>query len=219
MIRRIALAAAITSLVTGCATVNQPFNADTASAIKSQTVAVAGNNEKPNFVAMTAGKAAFAMLGAVAMIAAGNDIVKEHNVQDPAADIARALSARLGEKYGAQIAPASISLNSEDPAQLAAAANGKARYVFDVRTAGWSFAYFPTDWTHYRVTYTARARLIDAEKKTVIAESICSQVPQTNEGAPTYDELLANGAALLKSKLADAGKECVAKFSDTMFKV
>lgn len=196
-------------LATGCATVNkQPIDSNVSEALKSQSV-VPTSRSKPDFTAMTAGKAAFAVVGAFAMISAGNEIIAKNNVPDPSEAIARGLGKSLTERYGSQFTPQPITVSTEDAAQLASAANGQARYVLDVQTILWNFAYFPTDWTHYRVMYSAKARLIDTEKKTVVAEGVCKQIPEDNNGAPTHDELLANEATLLKQKLSDAATECV----------
>lgn len=81
--------------------------------------------------------------------------------------------------------------------------------MVDVQTINWSLGYFPTDWNHYRVIYTAKARLIDSGSKAVLAEGSCVRIPQDNTGAPTYDELLANEASLLKKELSAAADECV----------
>ena len=53
------------------------------ASLQGKTLTVA-KREKPSFGAMTAGKAAFGMIGAAAMIAKGNSIVQENNIEDPA---------------------------------------------------------------------------------------------------------------------------------------
>ncbi|EJL85582.1 hypothetical protein PMI16_03439 [Herbaspirillum sp. CF444] len=173
--------------------------------------------DKPNFVAMTAGKAAFALLGTFAMISEGNQIVEKNQVSDPADSIASALTSTLSERYGAHAVSAPIAVNSEDTGQISASAKDRARYIVDVQTVGWGFGYFPTDWTHYRVFYNAKARLIDAQNKSLIAEGFCKRFPTESEGAPTYDELMANEATLLKAKLSTAMTECVATLQAEMF--
>jgi len=66
----------------------------------------------------------------------------------------------------------------------------------------------PTDWTHYRVSYTARLRLIDAATKTVVAESACTGVQGDDKNPAPKDQLLENGAWPLKGYLAKAGEAC-----------
>ena len=99
------------------------------------------------------------------------------------------------------------------------ASNPGADYVLDVQTLNWSFAYFPTNWTHYRVMYAARVRLIDATSKAVVAEAGCRSVPSDDKDAPTYDQLLADKAALLKSHLAKAAAACADQVARETFKV
>jgi hypothetical protein len=67
------------------------------------------------------------------------------------------------------------------------------------------------------VFYLAAASLIDADTGAVLAESGCKLAPETNAGAPTYDEMLAGGAARLKTTLAAAAATCAAQFKRDMF--
>ena len=71
------------------------------------------------------------------------------------------------------------------------------------------FNYYPTDWSHYRVSYSGRLRLIDATTRTVVAESACNSVQGDDKNPPTKEQLLENKAALLKTHLANAGQACV----------
>jgi hypothetical protein len=89
-----------------------------------------------------------------------------------------------------------------------------AELILDVKTIGWSFLYFPTDFNNYRVMYSARLRLIDRQRQAVMAEEFCSYTPEyedTNK-APSYDELVGNNAAGLKRELANAARHCVELF-------
>ncbi|RCV88556.1 hypothetical protein [Billgrantia montanilacus] len=52
------------------------------------------SREKPNFLAMTAGKAMVGgLVGAAAMMIAGNNIVEENEIEDPAGHISSGLAA------------------------------------------------------------------------------------------------------------------------------
>ena len=55
----------------------------------------------------------------------------------------------------------SPKVSSKDSAQDLAQDHRGADYVLDVKTANWMFAYYPSDWSHYRVMYVARFRLIE----------------------------------------------------------
>lgn len=89
--------------------------------------------------------------------------------------------------------------------------------MLDVRTINWSFVYFPTDWNHYRVLYSAQARLIDAKTKAVVAEGFCARVPDKADVSLTYDAMQADGWTGLKTELAAAGAYCLEKFRTETF--
>jgi hypothetical protein len=215
---RLALTLVGAFALTGCVSVNQAaLNTDTSTKLQGRSVA-ASKYATPDFTAMTAGKAAFAILGAVAMIAEGNGIVRDNAIDDPALTIAAGLQSRLGTAKG-MTAVTNTAITSKNDLPSVIASNPGADYVLDVQTLNWSFLYFPTNWTHYRVMYTARVRLIDAASKTVVAESGCKSVPSDDKNAPTYDELLADKAALLKSHLAKAAAECVDQVARETLKV
>ncbi|WP_067279817.1 hypothetical protein [Mitsuaria sp. 7] len=215
---RLTLTLAAAFALTGCVSVNQaPLTADSSTKLQSRSV-VSSKYATPDFTAMTAGKAAFAILGAVAMIAEGNAIVRDNAIDDPALSIAADLQTRLGTAKGmTAITGSAITSKNDLPSVIAS--NPGADYVLDVQTTNWSFLYFPTNWTHYRVMYSARVRLIDAATKTVVAEAGCRSVPSDDKNAPTYDELLADKAALLKSHLAKAAAECVDQVARDTLKV
>lgn len=217
--QRITTLLASVAILTGCATANkQPIDSKALATLKNETVTYTVR-KKPDFAAMTPGKAAFALIGAFAMISEGNKLVSDNNVPDPADAISVGLAQALEANQGARLAMPPVSVTADDADQLAGSAKGKARFVIDAKTINWSFVYFPTDWTHYRVIYSAKARLIDADRKVVVAEGFCSRVPKTNENAPTYDELLANDASVLKNELALAAQECVKTLKAEMLSV
>lgn len=193
---------------TGCTTFHkQPIDSNVAPRLKSSTVTQI-TRPAPSFSAMTAAKVTFGLLGAAAMISEGNKIIASNNVADPADAIAASLRTALTSVHGATTVPSEIRVTSSELADIITATKDSAKFVVDVETVNWSFAYFPTDWSHYRVIYAAKARLIDVEAKAVVAEGFCNRVPESNVGASTYDELLADGAARLKRELMLAADEC-----------
>lgn len=202
-------AIAVALIVSGCATVKpQAISAQEKSAIQGQSVVVT-SREKPSFSATTAGTASFAVIGALAAISEGNSIVEKNGVADPADFISSSLAKSLEAAQSVKIISASVPVKSDEASVIASSAASSATYVLDVQTTYWGFIYFSSDWTHYRVFYSAKARLIDTRTKSVVALGICRRFPESNIGAPTYDELLANQAAGLKSELEAAAKECV----------
>ena len=214
--RRTAVLLVVATTISGCASfTDKSIDAQSTSNLKGQTVTYTAR-KKPDFAAMTAGKAAFALLGAFAMISEGNSIVASNNVADPADSIALGLAKELETAHGTRLVTPPARVDAEDSSQVAAAVNGTARFVIDAQTINWSFGYFPTDWTHYHVIYTAKARLIDAQTKAVVGEGFCKHIADSDANAPTYDELLANKAARLKSELNEIAKNCVTSMKKQM---
>ena len=170
------------------------------------------SREKPAFAAMTAGKAMFGAIGGAAMVAAGNKLVKENNVEDPAAFIAQELLKGFADANAMTIVGSDDVITSgTKPAELAKQYSS-ADVLLDVQTINWSFAYFPADWNSYRVIYSAKLRLVDTKKKKLLAEGFCSRVPDKTDDAPSHEQLLADQAARLKSELAIAADHCIATF-------
>jgi hypothetical protein len=202
----------------GCVSVNNiPLATDATAAIKNRNV-VTAKREKPDFSAMTAGKATFAMLGAVASISSGNEIVAKNNIEDPADYISEKLNTTLSAKYGSRVSSKSVSVK-EDDVQAISKNNPDIDLLLDIRTINWSFIYFPTTWNKYRVIYSARLRLIDVKGKRVMAEGFCARVPDETPTSPTYDELLANNAERLKKELRNAADFCVAEFKSKVLQL
>lgn len=217
MIRKLALTAAVISLV-GCASVeHKPISNDALAKLDGKAIATS-RYAVPDFTAFTAGKAAFAMLGAAAMISEGNSIVKENGIEDPAGLVSDGLLNKLTTAKAAKAVPATGALKSDDVAGIVAA-NPGAQYILDYKTLGWMFNYYPTDWSHYRVSYSGRLRLIDAATKTVVAESACTSVQGDDKNPPTKEQLLDNKAALLKTHLANAGKACIDVLSRDVLRI
>src|SRR4051812_22361035 len=160
----------------GCAGVQKPMTTDDAQALRDKRLAVVVPT-RPDFSAATPGAAMLGALGAVAMIASGNEIVTKNGVEDPAlkisADLAKELSQKLGVTVTAQSGPA-----DQGDLSTIAARHPQDDLLLDVQTVNWSFIYFPLDWSHYRVMYSVRARLIDLKTKRVLAEGSATRVPE-----------------------------------------
>jgi hypothetical protein len=199
--------AAVLMALTGCVSAPTKTMSQESTAQLSGKTVTSSQYVKPDFTAMTAGKAMFGMIGAVAMISAGNEIVRENGVADPALAISSQLTAKLQQK-GMVTKENTAVATSDDLAPLAGTYGGS-DYLIDVKTVNWNFVYYPTDWSHYKVMYVARIRLIDVAHKSVAGQVMCSSTQENAQHPPTKDELLANRAELLKSYLSKAGNECV----------
>ncbi len=201
------------ALVAGCVSVQQkPLSADAAKKLEQKSLTSTAYTAKPDFAAMTAGKAMFGVLGAVAMISAGNTLVAQNHVDDPALNISGQLSTLLMAKRNMQLRDELVHASKDDVPLLVAASKG-GDYLLDVKTLGWGFGYFPTNWDHYRVSYSARMRLIDIASKAVVAESLCNIQYKDEAHAPSKDQLLTGEAALLKKMLNSAADDCTQQFA------
>ena len=88
----------ITVLVTGCVSIaNKPIDSKNLTLLNNKTI-VYTQRSKTDFAAMTAGKAAFALIGALAMISAGNKIVADNHIEDPQLAMGESISKALAGK-------------------------------------------------------------------------------------------------------------------------
>lgn len=200
---------AASALVCGCvSTKTVQVDDSTTRGIQGKTV-TASKRDVPDFSAMTAGKAGFGLIGATAMITAGNEIIRENAVEDPADYISARLIADLTPKYELTVVDSGGKRIVEEAPDKVARLYGDANYVVDVRTVNWGFSYFPTDWNNYAVTLGAKLRVIDTSNAKVIAEAYCYKMPEKTDSAPSHDELLANSAQRLKDELRGLADYCV----------
>ena len=210
--------AGIASLAAGCAT-PAPIAAspDSLPALQGQTLTIVTYDQKTNFMQMTAGAAAFAAIGAIAAASRSAELVKEYDLENPSIRVAEKLTPVLSEKLkSSNLNPvAHTSDRAISTAGLAALAGNKG-LVFDI-VGGSQSVYFPTDWSHYRVLYAGAGRLVDASTGKVVAQSPCKFDSGEEMNPPTYDELYANNAALLKSKLQTVADACVGQMTQALF--
>jgi hypothetical protein len=184
-----------------------PLSKDSSQALQGKAI-VRTEYATPDFAAMTPGKAAFAILGAALMISEGNSIVKDNEIPDPAVVISKDLAKRLESARSVKIVEKPVSAKADDVSALVASGQ-VGDYVLDVKTLNWMFGYYPTNWSGYRVMYTARLRLIDTKTSAVVAETACKSTQGNDATPPSKDQLLENKAALLKELLGKAAVECV----------
>ncbi|MFC4526198.1 hypothetical protein ISN76_19775 [Dyella halodurans] len=219
MFNRAASVAAVAMLLSGCVTVdNKPVTDSAAKGLESKTLTSTAY-VTPDFSAMTAGKASFGLFGAMAMIQAGNDIVSQNQIADPAIKINNDLAAMLVDSHHMHNVESHGTPTKSDKIPDLITNFPHADYLLDVKTLNWNFAYFPTNWSHYRVFYAARLRLIDEAHGTVVAETMCKAQPSSDDNPPTKDELLSNHAALLKQLLEKAANDCTKVLASQVLKV
>jgi hypothetical protein len=183
------------------------------AALRGRPLTITHYTSKPDFVAMTAGTAAFGIIGALAQIAEGNDLIEKNNVPDPADTISARLAAAYQARYDADRPSTTTELASYSSAALPATV-GHDGIILDVKTTRWMFGYFPLDWGHYHVDYAASARLVDATTRKEIARSSCMlKSSDAPDQKPSYDDLTADHAAGLKARLDDMAARCAAAFA------
>lgn len=176
-------------------------------------------HDKPSFTAFTAGKAAFALLGAGAMIAAGNQIVRENDIADPADVLERELAAAVVKQYGLQLKDGASPVIKGGKAKDIAATQTDVDYILDLQSTGWMFAYIPSNWDAYWISYSAQAQLINRVSGKALAAGTCYSDTQKHPMPPTKDSMLANKAQLLKDVTASLGWHCVQVFAKEQFRL
>ena len=157
--------------------------------------------------------------GAIAaskMAADGTALILSNRIADPADAIADELARAMRSAHGLYVRPRTTPVTASRTEDIAAAMPKGTSYALDVQTRGWGVQYVSTDWTRYRVSYYGVARLIDTETRKMVAEGSCTRESPAKESAPTYNELTANHAAILKKELALAASDCIATFKKEM---
>jgi hypothetical protein len=92
------------------------------------------------------------------------------------------------------------------------------RLVLEVKTEAWGISAFRADWSRYHVGYALSVELRDERADKVLATGECHvPSPEDPTGAPTYDELLANEAILLKNKINDGATYCARRLTRILF--
>jgi hypothetical protein len=176
--------------------------------LQGKTVALT-LHDRPSFAAFTSGKAMFGLFGAGAMIAAGNHLIQDNNVADPAGIVRTNLANELASAYGVKLLAADTTpIKVEKPKEVAAT-HPDADFVLDVRTGGWMYIYFPSDWTHYWMMYSVQVQLIDTKTGRQVSNAACNAGTKDHKNPPTHDQLYANGAQLVKDMTASLGWTCV----------
>lgn len=209
----------VAPIVVGCATVpTQSVSNQAMVAWKGKTVAFT-SRPRPSMVMMTAGKAVFGVIGVAAGVSAGNALVKQDNIPDPAPLVAQDLLQIAVQHYG--VVPASLppaAVDTRDAAELAKAANG-ADLLFDVESLGQAIYYYPTDWSHYWLMSGLILRVVDVHTGVVVGQSVCRQSSQHQANPPSKVQLLANGGQVLKSMIAAQSAACREQFAAQVLKV
>lgn len=173
------------------------------------------SRERPSFMAMTAGKAMVGgLVGAAAMMIAGNNIVEENEIEDPAGHISSGLAASLAERLGIEQVDENGFVTKETAVAGLSRDYAASDLLVDVETLGWGFTYYPFAMRTYDVTYSARLKVIDTRSMQAVAEAHCNRRPERTDDSPSHAELLENGAERLKQELRAAADSCMREFEN-----
>jgi hypothetical protein len=195
-----------------------PLPESAAPVLSGKSVVITRHAKAP-FTAFTAGKAAFALLGAGAMIVAGNQIVKDNEIADPADVLERELAAAVIKQYGLALKAGSSPVIKATKSKDIAATQSDVDYILDLQSTGWMFAYIPTNWDAYWISYSAHAQLINRVSGKPLADGTCYSDTQKHPMPPSKDSMLANKAQLLKDVTASLGWHCAQVFAKEQFRL
>jgi hypothetical protein len=213
-VRTLAMMLIVAPAVVGCASIpTQSVSNQSMAAWKGKTVAFT-SRPRPSMVMMTAGKGALGLIGVAAGVSAGNALVKEDKIPDPAPVVADELLQIAEKQYG--VVPAGLAppaVDTRNVAELAKAGKG-ADLLFDVESLGQGINYYPTDWSHYWLMSGLILRVVDVHTGNVVGEAVCRQNSQHQPNPPNKKELLANEGQLLKSMIAAQSDACRDEFAE-----
>lgn len=207
------ISASLCMMLIGCASVStQRLTEDTLTLLDGKSVTLVPR-KSPSFVAMTSGKGMFAVAGVGAAAAAGNNLVQEKQIEDPAVVIGESFAQDLQSRHGVKVAGHSLSqADSADIGEIVKLAEGS-DYALDVATNGWSYMYDGFKFSDYFVGYSSKMRLIDVATRNVVASGFCIyDAKKAGKIAVSHDRLMENDAAYIKQELADAADLCVQQF-------
>ncbi len=173
------------------------------------SVSYVTREQPPVFMIMTAGKAAFAVIGSLAMIAESEKLVKDYRLEDPANDMAGELSAAFAASKQGHVTPP-VALPADKKGIQAAVTEVSARndYFVFVNPTFINVAYFSFDWMHYGLQMSTQVQVFDKSGKP-IAKAKCQVKDKKVPDSPTKEELLADDAQRLRAMIDEAAANCL----------
>jgi len=195
-----------------------PLSEAAAATLQGKTVAV--TRHKPaSFVAMTAGKAGFGLLGVAGMVKAGNDFVADNGIEDPSVLLRAQLGALLQSHYGLQVQAVDTQLTDEKKPAKIAKLHPNSDLILSVRTHGWNYGYYASAWGEYWLGWSGEVQLIDAKSGKQLSQSYCGANTMANPIRPKLEDLRANQAQLSKDVLTSLGWLCVRLLAKDLFRI
>lgn len=193
--------------LTGCASVkNIPIDPAKRSDLQNKKLLVV-QHETPSFVALTRGKGAFALAGVLAAIEAGDELVKQENLIDPAVLTSAKLSHAMSSKFNLSTSIHPEKVSTDELSKLSELTTHQ-DYLIHLKTVGWSFHY--EAFGDYVFGFGIQFRLIDPNNLKTLAEGHCRYPLDTKAETATvpYEELVGNNAAYIKKQLSEGADFC-----------
>jgi hypothetical protein len=136
-----------------------------------------------------------------AQVDGGRKLIEQFKLADPAP----AITSALGRETCTLVACTTVIPDVEDNA-----------LTLSVRTTHWTLTHLQTAWDRYRITYKVDARLLDNAHDKVLAsaEYVYSEKYDDPDKAPLLQDMLRDGAALLKSKFREVEPLAVAELEE-----
>ncbi len=195
--------------ITACSTIKtDELTKNESKMLENKSLVYTQYKKPPNFQARTAANVQFGLIGLSVAIEAGNDMIKNNKVEDPAFEIANLLGEALKSNHNVNVIYNNTLTKSYRIKDLVSLYK-ESDYILDVRTLDWGSIYYMSDWNNYRIFYNVHARLIDRKTKKILAEEVCSNTPEYKNSnlGPSYEDL-ENGDSI-KLELAKSVKFCV----------
>ncbi len=193
----------------GCTTISTtPMSDAVATQLRGQDVAIV-TLPPSTFAVVLTHAVGLGPLGIPEMVAEGQRVLRDDHIVDPADAVATVLGDAMAGRHGAIVLAPHATSTSDEPAAIVAAAAPGARYVLAVGTVSWGIGNIPMPRSNYFVSYIARAQLIDAKTRTIVAEAGCMQQPDGSEFNGAYADLSADNGRLIKTELAARADRCI----------
>lgn len=208
---------ALVLAVAGCAATWKPLDMAAFERAGPKTMLLV-YRENDGFLGPNRNILAGGMVAVVAMAMEGQRICEEYGVGDPAHDLGEDIATAFAQKKGLVLetfvevpAPKSHHRTQVDGVQRPLR---PPRDVYlEVRTSGWGVD--APLLGHATVFYAFSAKLVDGKTHQVLAEGDCrtSNLEAQRAAKRSYDDVLADNAAIVKREIRLAAKECRDKVS------
>jgi len=196
--------------ISACATKLDTVQLDNPQAFKSAAGSLVSVSEPaPDMMHNQSSKAGFGVLGAIANVETGKNLVDKGVLTDPSLTVEAKLADYLTSRSSLVKGEA---MSFEKRGDVPETPQNVGGYTIDAKTEIWGLNYFPFGWTSYQTYYTGNVRLMDANGEVVAATNCEYKYPETQEESPEYDVLVSGGGVVMQENLQIMADKCVEKF-------